>query len=141
MPGKFVRSMSLANCSRLRIRPERGPRSVLCVVVVTMSECGTGDGCTPPATSPAMCAMSVRKNAPISSAMDRNAAKSHTREYALAPADGGDSVVDAEDEAQLVKLMRGLKSRAYDSSVLATDDYEGTIWDFYGYLARNLQRP
>ena len=47
----------------------------------------------------------------------------------------------AEDEAQLVKLMRGLRSRAYESSVLAKADYEGTIWDFYGYLARNLSRP
>ena len=46
----------------------------------------------------------------------------------------------AEDEAQLVKVMRGLKSRAYQSSVLAKADYEGTIWDFYGYLARNLSR-
>ena len=47
----------------------------------------------------------------------------------------------AEDEAQLVKLMRGLKSRAYGSSVLAKADYEGTIWDFYQYIARNLNRP
>jgi phenylpropionate dioxygenase-like ring-hydroxylating dioxygenase large terminal subunit len=47
----------------------------------------------------------------------------------------------AEDEAQLVKLMRGLRSRAYASSVLAKADYEGTIWDFYQYLARNLGRP
>jgi len=47
----------------------------------------------------------------------------------------------AEDEAQLVRLMRGLQSRGYESSVLAKPDYEGTIWDFYGYLARNLSRP
>jgi phenylpropionate dioxygenase-like ring-hydroxylating dioxygenase large terminal subunit len=47
----------------------------------------------------------------------------------------------AEDEAQLVKLMRGLQSRSYQSSVLAKADYEGTIWDFYQYLARNLSRP
>jgi hypothetical protein len=47
----------------------------------------------------------------------------------------------AEDEAQLVKLMRGLRARAYESSVLARADYEGTIWDFYQYLARNLRRP
>ena len=40
--------------------PARGPRSVLCVVVVTMCACGTGEGCTPPATSPAKCAMSTR---------------------------------------------------------------------------------
>jgi phenylpropionate dioxygenase-like ring-hydroxylating dioxygenase large terminal subunit len=46
----------------------------------------------------------------------------------------------AEDEAQLVKLMRGLQSRAYASSVLARTDYEGTVWDFYRYLSRNLDR-
>ena len=38
----------------------RGPRSVLWVVVVTICACGTGEGCTPPATSPAKCAMSTR---------------------------------------------------------------------------------
>ena len=47
----------------------------------------------------------------------------------------------AEDEAQLIQLMRGLKSRHYASSVLATADYEGTIWDFYQYIARNVSRP
>ena len=40
------------------MRPARGPRSVLCVVVVVMCACGTGEGCTPPATRPAMWAMS-----------------------------------------------------------------------------------
>jgi hypothetical protein len=43
-----------------RIIPERGPRSVLCVVVVTICACGTGEGCAPPATSPAKCAISTR---------------------------------------------------------------------------------
>jgi phenylpropionate dioxygenase-like ring-hydroxylating dioxygenase large terminal subunit len=47
----------------------------------------------------------------------------------------------AEDEVHLVKLMRGLQSRAYAPSVLAKTDYEGVIWDFYQYLARNLSRP
>jgi phenylpropionate dioxygenase-like ring-hydroxylating dioxygenase large terminal subunit len=46
----------------------------------------------------------------------------------------------AEDEAQLVKVMRGLKSQSYQPSVLAKADYEGTIWDFYHYLANNLSR-
>ena len=45
-----------------------------------------------------------------------------------------------EDEAQLVKVMQGLKSRYYASSVLAKADYEGTIWDFYNYMARNISR-
>ena len=44
----------------------------------------------------------------------------------------------AEDKQQLTNVMKGLKSRSYQSSVLAPADYEGTIWDFYKYLARNL---
>jgi len=46
----------------------------------------------------------------------------------------------AEDEIFLVKAMRGLQSRTYQSSVLAKPDFEGTIWDFYNYLAANLTR-
>ncbi len=42
----------------------RGPRSVLCEVEVTKSACGTGEGCAPVATSPAMCAMSTMRTAP-----------------------------------------------------------------------------
>ena len=49
--------------------PARGPRRVLCVVVVTMCACGTGEGCAPPATSPAKCAMSTMKSAPTLSAI------------------------------------------------------------------------
>jgi hypothetical protein len=63
--------------------PPRGPRSVLCVVVVTTSACGTGEGYAPAATNPAKCAMSTMKIAPISRAISANAAKSTTREYAL----------------------------------------------------------
>ena len=70
-PGKTVRSSSFAYRSRQRTRPPRGPRSVLCVVVVTKSECGTGLGCTPAATRPAMCAMSVNTAAPTRSAARR----------------------------------------------------------------------
>ncbi len=62
-----------------------GPRRVLWVVVVTTSEWGTGDGCTPAATSPAKWAMSVISRAPTSSAISRKAAKSQNREYAVAP--------------------------------------------------------
>ena len=46
----------------------------------------------------------------------------------------------AEDEAQLVNIMRGLQSRTYVPSVLARPDYEGSIWDFYNYMARNISR-
>mmetsp|Transcript_23502 Transcript_23502/g.65093 ORF Transcript_23502/g.65093 Transcript_23502/m.65093 type:complete len:242 (-) Transcript_23502:1727-2452(-) len=62
-----------------KIMPERGPRSDLCVVVVTMSQNSKGEGCCPVATSPEMCAMSAMSNAPISSAISRNLAKSMTR--------------------------------------------------------------
>jgi len=46
----------------------------------------------------------------------------------------------AEDKSQLIAAMRGLKSDFYVSSVLAKPDYEGTLWDFYTYLAKNLSR-
>ena len=47
--------------SLVRIMPPRGPRSVLCVVVVTTWACGNGEGCAPPATRPAKWAMSTMK--------------------------------------------------------------------------------
>ena len=46
------------------MRPARGPRRVLWVVVVTICACGTGEGWTPPATSPAKWAMSTMRMAP-----------------------------------------------------------------------------
>ena len=48
--------------SRARIRPERGPRSVLCVVEVTISAYSHGFGCRPAATRPEKCAMSTSRN-------------------------------------------------------------------------------
>ena len=60
--------------------PPRGPRSVLCVVVVTTSAWGTGDGCAPPAIRPAMWAMSAQNRAPTSRAIDAIASKSQIRE-------------------------------------------------------------
>src|ERR1700726_810799 len=71
MPGKTTLSMAAPNSAFERIIPERGPRSVLWVVEVTICACGTGDGCAPPATSPAKCAMSTRKSAPTLSAIWR----------------------------------------------------------------------
>ncbi len=79
MPGKTLLSIALACSSRLRIIPPRGPRRVLWVVVVTTSECGTGDGWTPAATRPAKWAISVTSSAPTSSQMARKAAKSQMR--------------------------------------------------------------
>ena len=65
-------SMVWASSSVHRMAPPRGPRRVLCVVKVTMSATGTGEGCTPPAMRPAMWAASNMKYAPTSSAMSRN---------------------------------------------------------------------
>ena len=42
-----------------KMTPARQPLSVLCVVVETMSACSKGEGTTPAATSPLMCAMSA----------------------------------------------------------------------------------
>ncbi len=78
-PGKTERSMSLASSSLQRIIPLRGPQSVLWMVVVTTSACGTGLGCSPAATSPAKWAMSTISLAPTESAISRKAAKSSWR--------------------------------------------------------------
>ena len=73
-------------CSSLHmIIAPRGPRSVLCVVVVTMSATGIGDWWTPPAMSPAICAMSAISNAPVSLAIAPKRSKSISRGYAVAP--------------------------------------------------------
>jgi len=79
MPGKTLESTALACCCLQRISPLRGPRSVLCVVVVTASASGTGEGCSPTATIPAMCAMSQIITAPTSSAISRSFTKSSVR--------------------------------------------------------------
>ena len=42
IPGNTTLSMAAANSCLLRIMPARGPRRVLCVVVVTIWACGTG---------------------------------------------------------------------------------------------------
>ena len=60
----------------IRMIPPRGPRNVLCVVVVTTCAWPNGVGWTPPATSPAKCAISTMNSAPTSSAIARNLAKS-----------------------------------------------------------------
>ena len=67
------------------MKPPRGPRRVLWLVEVTTSACGTGLGCAPAATRPAMWAMSTMKYAPTSRAMAPMRSKSMMRGYALAP--------------------------------------------------------
>ena len=61
--------MAWARPSRHRMQPPRGPRRVLWVVKVTMSEKGTGLGWAPPAISPAMWAASNSSSAPTESAI------------------------------------------------------------------------
>ena len=59
-PGKMAELNFLPrSSSRERIMPPRGPRSVLCVVVVTTSAYGTGLGYSPAATSTAKWAIST----------------------------------------------------------------------------------
>src|SRR3546814_2465287 len=53
----------------VRMMPPRGPRRVLCVVLVTTWACGSGLGYSPAATRPATCAMSTQKDAPTLSAI------------------------------------------------------------------------
>src|SRR6266436_4699487 len=47
-PGKSVESICLANFSWHSTMPPRGPRKLLCVVVVTNCACGIGLGCWQP---------------------------------------------------------------------------------------------
>ena len=44
----------------------------------------------------------------------------------------------AEDKVQLSNLGRGLRSRSYRPGPLGPPDVEGTVWDFYRYMARRL---
>jgi choline monooxygenase len=43
-----------------------------------------------------------------------------------------------EDRATLESLQKGLKSQYYAPGPLAPDNFEGTIWDMYQYMARHL---
>ncbi len=53
IPGKIAELIGFSYSAFIRITPPRGPRRLLCVVVVTKSACGTGFGYTPAAISPA----------------------------------------------------------------------------------------
>lgn len=46
----------------------------------------------------------------------------------------------AEDKAQLLNHRRGLASRSFRPGPLGPPDVEGTVWDFYRYMARRLCR-
>jgi choline monooxygenase len=45
---------------------------------------------------------------------------------------------NAEDKTQLEGVQQGLQSRFYRGGPLAPADFEGTIWDFYQYMAARL---
>jgi len=49
--------------------------------------------------------------------------------------------VNREDREKLEKMQRALGSRHAPCGPLAPTDYEGTIWDFYRYLARKTEPP
>ena len=44
----------------------------------------------------------------------------------------------AEDKVQLVNLQRGLGARNFRPGPLGPADVEGTVWDFYQYMARRI---
>jgi choline monooxygenase len=45
---------------------------------------------------------------------------------------------NAEDRAALEGVQKGMQSRHFRSGRLAPPDFEGTIWDFYQYMASRL---
>lgn len=47
--------------------------------------------------------------------------------------------VNREDREKLERMQRALGSRHAVSGPLAPPDYEGTVWDFYQFLARGMQ--
>jgi hypothetical protein len=77
--GNTALSMAFPCSSRQTMMAPRGPRRVLCVVVVTTSAWGTGFGYAPPAERPMKWDASTHRSAPTSSAIRRNAAKSMVR--------------------------------------------------------------
>lgn len=46
----------------------------------------------------------------------------------------------AEDKEVLQRVHKGVRSAFYEPGPLAQPHLEGTIWDFYQYLARSLER-
>jgi len=47
--------------------------------------------------------------------------------------------VNREDREKLERMQKALSSRHAPSGQLAPRDYEGTIWDFYRYLGRQIE--
>ena len=65
---------------------------------------------------------------------------SHEAETALPTklrVEGRNRIMD-EDRAQLVRLLRGLKSSYVEPNRLGPPDLEGTVWDMLQYMARKL---
>ena len=82
MPGKTERAISGQYFSFAIIIAPRGHLSVLCVVVVTISQYGIGFSRAPPAMSHAIWAISAIRIDPLSSAIFLNRFQSREREYA-----------------------------------------------------------
>ena len=101
-PGKTALSIAVACSAVVMIMAPRGPRRVLCVVVVITSAWPTGDGCAPPAIRPAMWAMSATRTAPTSRAMAAKPGKSMVRGTAVPP--------------QKITLGRSARARSRTSS-------------------------
>mmetsp|Transcript_53406 Transcript_53406/g.165554 ORF Transcript_53406/g.165554 Transcript_53406/m.165554 type:complete len:218 (-) Transcript_53406:4-657(-) len=59
--GKTAPSTASRSSFLQKMMPPRGPRKLLCVVLVTTSAWGKGEGCTPEATRPLMWAMSTSR--------------------------------------------------------------------------------
>ncbi len=47
---------------------------------------------------------------------------------------------NAEDRQRLLSVQQGLRSRYTTRGPLAPADYEGTVWDFYNYMAKMLTK-
>lgn len=45
---------------------------------------------------------------------------------------------NSEDRERLLDVQKGLRSRFATRGFLAPPDYEGTVWDFYGFIANKM---
>ena len=79
-PFLKVKPKGLSKSSPIKISPPRGPLKVLWVVVVTTWQYGIGLLWSPEAIIPEGWEMSAKRNAPTSSAISRNLAKSMSLE-------------------------------------------------------------
>src|SRR3989442_770014 len=103
--------------------PPRGPRSVLCVVVVTICAYPTGVGCSPAATKPAKCAMSTRSRSP-------------TREVEDARVRGR----AGDDELRTILLRETLELVVVEHLVVLADSVRSEVVELAGEIHRRSVR-